>query len=91
MNSLRPPALGGKPELGQKYFERAIELTDGKDLSVKVEYAQGYARLVYDRELHDQLLNDVLVSELKQPGLTLTNSLAKQQAEELLASAEEYF
>jgi len=49
------------------------------------------ARLVYDRELHDQLLNDVLVSELKQPGLTLTNSLAKQQAEELLASAEEYF
>jgi len=91
LNSLRPPALGGKPELGQKYFERAIELTDGKDLSVKVEYAQGYARLVYDRELHDQLLNDVLVSELKQPGLTLTNSLAKQQAEELLASAEEYF
>jgi hypothetical protein len=91
LNTLRPPALGGEPELGQQYFEKAIELTDGKDLSVKVEYAQGYARLVYDRELHDRLLNDVLVSEVKQPGLTLTNSLAKQQAEALLASAEEYF
>ena len=91
LNSLRPPALGGQPDLGQKYFEKAIQLTDGKDLSVKVEYAQGYARLVYNRELHDQLLNDVLVSEVKQPGLTLTNSLAKQQAEELLASADEYF
>lgn len=91
LNTLRPPALGGQPELGQQYFEKAVELTDGKDLSVKVEYAQGYARLVYNRELHDQLLNDVMVSEVKQPGLTLTNSLAKQQAEELLASADEYF
>jgi hypothetical protein len=32
-----------------------------------------------------------MVSEVKQPGLTLTNSLARQQAEELLASADEYF
>jgi hypothetical protein len=91
LNTLRPPALGGEPELGQQYFEKAVELTDGKDLSVKVEYAQGYARLVYNRELHDQLLNDVLGSEVKQPGLTLTNSLAQRQAAELLATAEEYF
>jgi hypothetical protein len=66
-------------------------LTDGKDLSIKVEYARGYARLVYDRELHDRLLNEVLVSDVKQPGFTLANSLAWQQAEELLASADEYF
>jgi hypothetical protein len=91
LNTLRPPALGGKPEVGQQYFEQAIEFTEGRDLSVKVEYAQGYARLVYNRELHDQLLNDVLASEVKQPGLTLTNSLAKVQAEELLASANDYF
>jgi len=91
LNSLRPPALGGQPERGQQYFEKAIELTDGKDLSIKVEYARGYARLVYDRELHDRLLNEVLVSDVKQPGFTLANSLAWQQAEELLASADEYF
>jgi hypothetical protein len=91
LNTLRPPALGGQPERGQQFFEKAIELTGGKDLSVKVEYAQGYARLVYDRELHDRLLNEVLASEVKQPGYTLANSLAHQQAADLLASADDYF
>jgi hypothetical protein len=91
LNSLRPPALGGDPERGRGYFETAIDLSGGKDLGVKVEYARGYARLVYDRELHDRLLNEVLVSEVKLPGLTLINSLAQQQARELLASADDYF
>jgi hypothetical protein len=91
LNSLRPPALGGDPERGKGYFETAIELSGGRDLGVKVEYARGYARLVYDRELHDRLLNEVLVAEVKQPDLTLINSLAQQQARELLASADEYF
>lgn len=91
LNSLRPPALGGDPERGRQFFEKAIELSGGKDLGVKVEYARGYARLIYDRELHDRLLNEVLTSEVKQPGLTLVNSLAQQQARELLASAEDYF
>ena len=53
LNTLRPPALGGNPEKGRLYFEKALELTGGRDLSVLVEYARGYARLVYDRELHD--------------------------------------
>jgi len=91
LNTLRPPALGGKPEVGRQYFETALQLTQGQDLSVKVEYARGYARLVYNRELHDQLLNEVLLGEVKQPGLTLANSLAQQQASELLASADDYF
>ena len=91
LNSLRPPALGGDPERGRQFFETSIELSGGKDLGVKVEYARGYARLVYDRELHDRLLNEVLSSEVKQPGLTLINSLAQEQARELLASADEYF
>ena len=73
------------------YFDKASELTGGRDLSVKVEYARGYARLVYDRDLHDRLLNEVLVSDVKQPGLTLSNSLAQQQAQDLLVSADEYF
>lgn len=91
LNSLRPPALGGDPEIGRKYFERALELTGGRDLSVKVEYARGYARLVYDRELHDRLLNEVLAADVEQPGMTLFNSIAQRDAAELLASADEYF
>jgi hypothetical protein len=33
----------------------------------------------------------VLVGAVKQPGLTLVNSLAQEQARELLASADDYF
>ncbi len=91
LNTLRPAALGGKPEVGRAYFEKALALTGGRDLSVKVEYARDYARLMYERELHDRLLNEVLAAEVKQPGLTLTNRLAQQQAKELLASADDYF
>lgn len=91
LNTLRPPALGGDPERGRRYFESALAMTEGKDLSVKVEFARGYARLVYDRELHDRLLKEVLAAPVESPGLTLFNSLAKRQAEELLASADAYF
>ena len=91
LNTLRPPALGGKPEAGRAYFERAIELSEGQDLSAKVEFARSYARLLYDRELHDQLLEEVLAASPEAEGLTLFNVIAQMQAQELLASADDYF
>ncbi len=91
LNTLRPPALGGQPERGREFFERALAETGGRDLSVKVEYARGYARLLYDRELHDRLLNEVLESDVEHTGYVLLNSLAKRDAAALLESAEEYF
>lgn len=91
LQTVRPPALGGHPEEGRRHFERALVLSEGKDLSVKVEYARGYARLLYDRALHDRLLREVLGAEVQAPGLTLFNSLAQKQAQELLNSAEDYF
>jgi hypothetical protein len=91
LNSLRPPALGGKPEVGRAHFERAIELSGGRDLTVKVEFARTYARLIYDRELHDRLLEEVLAAEPQAPRLTLFNVLAQREARELLASADDYF
>jgi hypothetical protein len=89
--TLRPPALGGEMEKGQKYFERAIELTDGKDLSAKVEYARGYARTLYERDLHDRLLNEVMAADPEVRGFTLTNVMAQRDAAELLATADDYF
>jgi hypothetical protein len=89
--TIRPPALGGEPEKGRAAFERAIELTDGKDLSAKVEYARGYARLLYERELHDELLNQVLAADPIVNGYTLTNVMAQDDAVDLLASADDYF
>jgi len=91
LSTLRPAALGGQPEKGREYFEQAIELSNGENLAAKVEYARSYARLVYDRELHDKLLNEVMAAEVKRPGMTLFNVMAREQAESLLASADEYF
>ncbi len=86
-----PPSMGGKPEQGRQHFERAWELSDGRNLMAKVELARRYARLVFDRELHDRLLNEVLMADPREPNLTLSNTLAQQDARQLLASADDYF
>jgi len=91
MTTLLTPALGGKPEEGRSHFERAIVLSQGHDLMAKVEYARRYARLVFDRPLHDRLLNEVLQAPAAAPGLTLSNTLAQRAARELLKSADSYF
>ena len=87
----RPASLGGKPEEARVHFERAVELSDGKNLMAKVLYAQQYARLVFDRPLHDRLLGEVVAADPEAPGLTLSNTLAQQRARVLLADADDYF
>ena len=86
-----PPALGGKPDVGRKHFERALEISKNKNLMVKVMYAQYYARLMFDRKLHDRLLHEVLDAKTHVPGYTLINTLAQQRARELLKSGKDYF
>ena len=87
----RPASLGGQPELARVHFERALALSGERNLSVHVMYARYYARLVFDRELHDRLLREVLDRDPRSPGLTLSNTLAKSEAQKLLASADDYF
>ena len=89
--TLRPPALGGKPEEAREHFERAIALTDGRDLGVKIEYAKGYAKLLYERELHDRLVAEVLDGDPYYDGYTLMNVLAQEEALRLQAEANDYF
>jgi len=91
MESLLPPALGGKPELAKKHFDRAIELSHGENLMAKVLYAEKYARLLFDRELHDKLLREVLAADVGNKKQTLINALAKQKAVVLLDSADDFF
>ena len=91
LNTLLPPALGGKPEIGKQHFVKAIQFSNNKNLMAKVIYAEKYARLIFDQELHDKLLNDVLKTEPRSKGFTLTNMLAHEQAKELLVSGKEYF
>jgi hypothetical protein len=91
LRTLVPPALGGKPEVGRAHFERAIALSDGRNLVAQVELAQRYARLTLDRPLHDRLLDEVVAADPVEPGLTLSNVLAQARAAELLAESAAYF
>ncbi len=89
--TILPPALGGTPEIGKQHFETALKISEEKNLMVKVIYAKQYARMMFDRELHDNLLNEVMAAKLDYPGLTLMNTMAKKQAKDLLDSADEFF
>jgi len=89
--SLIPPALGGKPEVARAHFERAIELSKGQNLMAKVIFAEKYARMTFNRELHDDILENVVKADPHKPGMTLMNTLAQARAKTLLKSADEYF
>lgn len=89
--SLVPPALGGDSEKARYHFERAISLSDGKNLYAKVLFAEFFARSTLDRELHDQLLDEAINADPSVEGLTLQNKLAQQRAQELIDSADDFF
>ena len=89
--TLMPPALGGRPEQGRTFFEKAIALSKGKNLMAKVMYARLYAKMTFDRTLHDRLLTEVLAADPVAEGYTLMNTHARQQAKVLLDAADDYF
>jgi hypothetical protein len=86
-----PPSLGGKPEVGRMHFEKAQQLSEGKNLMVNVLFAEYYARLVFDQQLHDELLNEVINTDIDDKGLVLINTLARKRASILLDESSEYF
>jgi len=91
MESLLPPSVGGKPELAKKHFDRTIEISNDTNQMAKVLYAEKYARMLFDRELHDELLKQVVDSGEGPKDQILINTLAKQKAAELLLDADDYF
>jgi len=91
MQSFLPPAMGGKPELAKTNFEQAIKVSNGSNLMAKLLYAEKYARLVFDKELHDKLLKEVIDSRIENDEMTLINSIAQHKAKRLLAQSDEYF
>ncbi len=91
LDTLLPPSVGGKAEEGKAHFERAIQISEGRNLMAKVMFAESYARLVFDKALHDRLCREVLEADPNVPGLVLSNTLAQEQAEELLAGSDDYF
>lgn len=91
LRSQLPPSLGGKPDEGKFHFERALAISDNRDLATKVAFAQYFARMTYDRSLHDRLLTEVLAADPAVTDLFLSNTLAQQEARKLLEESQHYF
>mgnify|MGYP001084720023 CR=1 FL=1 len=84
LNSQRPPAAGGRPALALEYYERALSITEDRNLLIKVFMADEYARLLFDRDLFVELLEDVLAADPDQPNYVLANHIAQSRAKRLL-------
>lgn len=91
LNSQRPPAAGGRPELASEYFTRARQESDGENLLINVFMADSYARLVFDRDLWVELLEEVLATRTDTRQYRLTNQIARARAENLLQQTEVIF
>jgi len=91
MQSFLPPAMGGKPEEAKDHFERALEISQGTNLMALLLYAEKYARLVFDKELHDRLLMQLLQSNVDSSDNMLINTIAKSKAKKLLDESNDYF
>jgi hypothetical protein len=88
----RPEMLCGKPAASRTHFERALELGDHQFLAAQVAFAETYARTVFDRELFEQLLREVMDFPLEsRPDFALANQVAKKKAGQLLADIDRYF
>jgi len=90
LESLIPANLGGQPDVARQHFERAMQLAP-ENLMAPLLYAKHYARMQFDRELHDHLLKTVVKANPIAKDLTLINHLAQKQAQVLLNSANQYF
>jgi len=86
----KPALLGGRMDLSKIHFEKALALGHRKLLLTQVTYAESYARMTMDKELHDNLLKEVLALPLADaPESVLVNQIAKNRAQKLLD--ENYF
>jgi len=91
LNSQRPPAAGGRPDLAREQFERARAVSEGRNLLIPVLMADEYARLVFDRDLFVELLEGVRDADPDQEGYVLANRIALERAEDLLEQTSRIF
>lgn len=88
----RTRLLGGDPEKSRYHFEQSLKLTHNKFLLNQVLYAQTYAVQTQDRQLFENLLNEVLQTPADVlPDKRLANEVAKIKAKKLLQLADELF
>jgi hypothetical protein len=91
VNASIPQALGGDAEKGRELFERGLEITGRRFFLLQYQYARTYAVQTQNRQLFDQLLNEILTAEDQGNDTRLPNKIAIRRARRLRAQADELF
>jgi hypothetical protein len=92
LNTAQGDAIGGNTLEGKKHFDRAIELTGGKFLMVKVLYAYNYGVVTGNQKFfHDTLVEVLNTSPAIFPEQRLANELAHLRAKRYLSHEKEWF
>ena len=87
-----PPQLGGSPERAREHFDRAIELSDGRDAAHYVTFAAGVSVPAEDRAEFEQLLDQALaIDPDEDTSLRLLNLVNQKRARMLLDQADDLF
>lgn len=88
----RSRLLGGNPEKSIEYFNKAVDLTEKKNLMAFLFKAQFYAKQVQDKELFERDLEYVLnFNDTHDSRMNLMNAVSQLKARRLLQQKEELF
>ena len=71
----------------KKHFDRALKISKRKNLMALLMYAEKYARLLFNRKLHDNLLNELLAIDVQGSKTLLIDTIARKKAKELLVNS----
>ena len=72
-------------------WERALEVSERKNLLIQLTMAQTHAVRVQDRELFLSLLREILEAGDLEPSFRLSNMIAKRKAARYVQRVDEYF
>ncbi|OHD13350.1 MAG: hypothetical protein A2086_14650 [Spirochaetes bacterium GWD1_27_9] len=87
-----PKDFGGNLEKAKEEFDIALKLSGDKFLATKLFYANFYLKPKNDKKEFERVVREVIDFDLEQyPSLRLINTVAKKQAEEMLANINEMF
>lgn len=90
--SARSPLFGGDVAGAKAFFDRALSLEERKFLLAQYYYARYYAVRAQDKELFFALLGEVEKGKTASlPDVCLINTVAKEKADRLKETAEDYF
>lgn len=89
---VKPKMLGGKPEVGRKHFEKAMELSNNDFLLTKAFMAQYYCLATLNEDQFDIWAKEILeAAPPKNPKNNLPYALAKKKIRFLMENKEDLF